>query len=426
MKTSINYRLIDKVEDLRLFSRAYREGLIMKPNISKLAKALNVDRKTVRKNLNGFVPSKTKKRVKYLDEFRDKLLELLNDEYREFEYIKHLFNYMKREENITCSYSCFRRYVVTDDELSKLFKSSKSTSTFTKRFETEAGVQAQFDLKERVSIIDKAGTETKVDIATLTLGFSRLNVRKVVPDTSYESVISFLAYAFETIGGVTKELVIDNIKCLVDTPRRNGNDAFLNVKFEQFARDYNLDILPCIPARPETKGKTETQNKVPSQLKNYNGVYADIHEVHEKLKIINTEDNESISQGTNFPAVFLFKHEKDKLQKLPTQDIRANYYLKTKKVAVSNESLVSYKSNKYSVPKQYIGKKVGRIIRNNKLQIYYNSKLVTVHQVTDKKINIKESHNLFYEKKFQLDSKTSTSICTVILDEMEAIKYDND
>lgn len=422
MEISINYKLINTIEDLRLFSKAFREGLIMKPNISKLAKTLNVDRKTVRKTLNGFIPSQTKKRTKYLDPFRDTILELLNDEYREFEYIKHLYNYMKREEKITCSYSSFRRFIVTDDGLSKLFKSSKSTNTFTKRFETEAGVQAQFDLKERVPIIDKAGNKTKVDIATLTLGFSRLNIRKVVPDTSYESVISFLAYAFEEIGGVTRELVIDNIKCLVDLPRRNGNDAVLNVKFEQFARDYNLNILPCMPARPETKGKTETQNKVPSQLKNYNGVYADIHEVHEKLDIINREDNESISQGTNFPAVFLFKHEKDKLQKLPNEAIRVNYYLKTKKVVVSNESLISYKSNKYSVPKQYIGMKVGRIIKNNKLQIYYNSKLITVHQISDKKINIKENHNLFYEKKFRLDSATST----LILDEMEAIKYDND
>lgn len=71
-----------------------------------------------------------------------------------------------------------------------------------------------------MSIIDESGNKTKVDIATLTLGFSRSNVRKVVPDTSYDSVISFLAYAFEEIGGVPipRELVIDNIKCLVNVP----------------------------------------------------------------------------------------------------------------------------------------------------------------------------------------------------------------
>jgi hypothetical protein len=40
-----------------------------------------------------------------------------------------------------------------------------------------------------------------------------------------------------------------------------------------------------MPGRPETKSKTETQNKVPSQLKNYNGQYADLHEVHDIFSI---------------------------------------------------------------------------------------------------------------------------------------------
>ncbi|WP_113671128.1 IS21 family transposase [Vallitalea guaymasensis] len=373
MQISINYGLINSIEDLRLFSNVYKKGLLMKPNISRLARTLKADRKTIRKALNGFVPSKTKTRSKYLDKYRDTLVTLLNDEYREFEYYKHLFNYMVRENNITCSYSCFRRYIKNDTELNKLFKNSKPTNTFSQRFETKAGVQAQFDLKERVPIVDKMGNKIKINVATLTLGFSRLNIRKIVPDTSYEVVVSFLASAFEELGGVPKELVIDNIKCLVNTPRKRGKQATLNSKFIEFSKDYNIEILPCMPYRPQTKGKTETQNKVPSQLKNYNGTYNDLDEVHEKLRVINCEDNETISQGTNFPAVFLFKHEKDKLQKLPRKDIRKNYYLKTKEVVVSNESLISYKSNKYSVPKQYIGKIVGRIIKNNKLHIYYNN-----------------------------------------------------
>ena len=66
MEMSINYSLIKCIEDLRMFSAAYMKGLIMKPNITKLANTLGADRKTVRKALNGFVPSKTKKRGKYL------------------------------------------------------------------------------------------------------------------------------------------------------------------------------------------------------------------------------------------------------------------------------------------------------------------------------------------------------------------------
>lgn len=422
MEMSINYSQVRTIEDLRMFSNAFKKGLIVKPNIKKLAIQIGADRKTVRKALNGFVPSKTKTREKYLDSYRTDIFNLLKDDKREFDYIKHLFNFMKRENNINCSYSSFRRYIINDEELSEMFKSSNSAETFTKRFETEAGKQAQFDLKERVPIINKNGNKMIVHVATLTLGFSRLNVRKIVPDTSYESVISFLANAFEELGGVTEELVIDNIKCLVDAPRKNGNEATLNVKFTQFLKDYNLKVFPCMPGRPQTKGKTETQNKVPSQLKNYGGTYEDLHDVHRILEIINAEDNESISQATNLPPVFLWKHEKEQMQPLPNKEIRSNYYLKLKEVVVSNESLISFKSNKYSVPKQFIGKKVGRTIRNNRLQIYYNNKIITEHQITDKKLNIKESHNLFYAKKLM----TTITDNKIILQEMEAIAYDND
>ncbi len=65
-----------------------------------------------------------------------------------------------------------------------------------------------------------------------------------------------------------------------------------------------------MPRRPQTKGKTENQNKIVGQLKNYNGHYKDIGEIHEVLEKINEEDNESISQAAKLPRQFLFNKEK--------------------------------------------------------------------------------------------------------------------
>jgi transposase len=424
MEMTINYGLINSIEDLYDLSNAIMKGLINMPNISKLSRQIGADRKTVRKALKGIKPSKTRSRSKYLDGYRDVVVELLNDEYREFDYIKHLYNYLLREHKVQCSYSALNRYINNDEELLKMFRKSNRADRFTERFETEAGVQAQFDLKERVPVINTYGEKDRVNVATLTLGYSIYNVRRIVPDTSYETVISFLAEAFDEIGGVTKELVIDNIKCLVDKPRRNGNKAILNVKFEEFLKDYQLEVFPCIPGRPQTKGKTETQNKVPSQLKNYNGTYKDLHEVSDILKVINGEDNESISQATNLPPLFLLKKEQGRFKKLPPISVREKYYLKLKEVHVSNESLISYKSNKYSVPKQYIGKYVGRVAKNNKLLIYYNNELITIHEVSNKKLNIKKSHNLMYEKRLtKLTENNNESLN--MLEEMENISYDN-
>lgn len=287
--TEIIINNIENINDLAMFANPFKKGTL-KLNISKLARELNKDRKTIRNYLNGKTPSNTRKRVKYLDEYRELIMELLADKYRTFDYIDHLYNYLVREHKITCSSSTLNRYVRMDDEINSLFN-KKKTQKFYERFETKAGVQAQFDLKERIKIIYKTGEVTRVNVATLTLGYSRYNVREIVLDTKYETIVNFLASAFETIGGVPKELVIDNIKCLVDKPRTKDKDAILNAKFEEFLRDYNLKCKPCMPYRPETKGKTETQNKKPSQLENYNGTYIDLLDVHDKLKIINGRIN---------------------------------------------------------------------------------------------------------------------------------------
>lgn len=417
--TEIIISNINSITDLAIFSESYKKGNL-KLNVSKLARELNKDRKTVRNYLNGKVPSATRVRVKYLDQYRDLIIELLTDKYRSFDYIDHLYNYLVREHKITCSRSTLNRYVRNDETINSLFN-KKKTQKFYERFETKPGVQAQFDLKEKIKIVYETGEVERVNVATLTLGFSRYNVREIVVDTKYETIVSFLASAFETIGGVPGELVIDNIKCLVDKPRTKDRDAVLNVKFEEFLSDYNIKCKPCMPYRPETKGKTETQNKKPAQLENYNGVYTDLLDVHDKLKIINDEDNNSISQATNMPRIVLLNKEKGDFSPLPPRRIREKYHLSLNPVSVTKDSLVSYKSNKYSVPKKLIGFKVNLIVKNSQLHIYYNNKIVTVHQISRNKLNIKECHNLHYPRKATMEAIDSNDI---IIEEMRYINYD--
>lgn len=415
--TDIYLKEIKCKEDLLLFSKAYMKGKI-KVNKSKIARDLNVDRKTVDKYLKGHVPKTTRNRSSYLDEHREYIFEVLNDNHQSFDYIDHLFKYLKREKGIKCSRSTFNRYIRKDDELNKMFKVKKDNS-FTERFETEPGKQAQFDMKEKMRLIDTKGNVTTIYIPTLTLSWSRHNSRKLTLNTMTDNLLSFLALSFEEIGGVPKELVIDNLKQFVETPRRNGNPAILTAKFEEFCKDYGITPKPCIPGRPKTKGKTETQNKIVDQLKNYNGKYIDIYDMHEKLEIINKEDNDDISQATKFPRNFLLEKEKDDLMPLPRKEIRQKYHLTLNEVAVSNESLISYKSNKYSVPKKFIGLKVGLVVQGDKLLIYYNNKVITIHQISNKLLNIKEEHGLKYDYKNEtkLDKE-------VILNEMRNIDYD--
>ena len=165
-----------------------------------------------------------------------------------------------------------------------------------------------------------------------------------------------------------------------------------------------------MPYRPKTKGKTGTQNKTMDQLKNYNGEYTGMLDMHNKLEIINNEDNERVSQATRLPSNFLLEKEKGELLPLPSKEVRSKYHLTLNVVYVTNESLFQYKYNKYSIPQEYIGKRVGLVVQNKELLIYYNGKTIEKHLITDHKFNIKEE-----------DEQNQT-----ILKELENIAYDND
>ena len=419
--TGIILENISSVNDLSMFCKAYKEGLI-KVNISKIAKELNRDRKTIRKYLEGYTPKVTRDRVKYLDEHRDYIKEVLSDKYQSFDYIDHLFKYLKREKGITCSRVTLNRYIREDKELDSLFKRKKDNS-FTERFETEPGEQVQFDMKESIKLINKKGEVIVGYIPTLTFGWSRYNIRKLIIDTKVENLLSFLAESFEKIGGVPKEIVIDNLKQFVEKPRCNGEPAILTAKFDQFCKDYGITVKPCIPHRPQTKGKTETQNKIVDQMKNYNGKYIDLYHMHVVLETINEEDNKSISQATKFPRIFLFEKEKGDLLPLPTTEIRRKYHLTLNEVTVSKESLISYQSNKYSVPKNYIGCKVGLVVIRDQLHIYYNKKIITIHQITNKLLNIKDEHDLKY-KNIVKKNDENNKVKSIIQKELEDIIYD--
>ena len=203
------------------------------------------------------------------------------------------------------------------------------------------------------------------------------------------------------MSGVSKELVIDNFKVFVEKSRKSAKDkALLNSKFEEFCKDYGITPLPCMLYRPETRGKTETQNEIVDQLKNYNGHYSGLSNMHDKLEIINNEDNGRPSQVTRFSRNFFLEKEKGDPLSLPSKEIRSKYHHKLHKVYVTNESLFQYKYNKYSLPPQeYIGKRVGLAVRNKELFIRCNGKIIEKHHITNNKFNIKEEHDLYYKNR---------------------------
>lgn len=84
---------LNSLADLATYQQVM-EQLNMKINKSKLARDMGVDRRTIDKYLNGFVPKKKRNRRSKIDEFYSTIAGLLSaDSIQVFHYRKNLWQY---------------------------------------------------------------------------------------------------------------------------------------------------------------------------------------------------------------------------------------------------------------------------------------------------------------------------------------------
>lgn len=258
------------------------------------------------------------------------------------------------------------------------------------RYETDKAHQAQLDWKENIDFVLDTGEVVTINIFVLILSYSRFRVYRLSLDKSQEVLFSFLNEAF---GGVPHELLTDNMKTVMDEARTCYHKGKVNNKFEQFANDYGFKVRPCIAGRPNTKAKVEAPMKLLDEIRAYNGAlnYEELHKLVEKL---NNRINSSCHTTTGKIPILHLQKEKDFLLELPTEQIRNQYQIIKTSVKVNRQSMISYKSNQYSVPPEYIGKRLKLQVYDNQLHLYYNTDLVTIHEIKKQNLNYHENHYL--------------------------------
>lgn len=399
LNSKINANIkIERIEDLYKLKHIMKNSNL-KVNKAALARELGCDPRTVAKYINGYIKCNNRNRISIVDEYRDIITELLNSDTQIFFYKRVLWQYLKDNHGLKCGQSTFRRYINNNLEFKEYFQ-SKSKRIIKKslmRFETGKGEQAQLDWKEDMRIILKNGETISINIFVLILSFSRFRVYRLALSKSQDILLSFMDEALETFGGVPKEILTDNMKTVMDKPRTEYSKGKINNKFKQFADDYGFKVKPCIAGRPNTKAKVESPMKLLDELYAYNGLL-NYEELNERIKILNERVNSSCHTNTRKIPILHLKKEKDFLSALPPKNIRNPYKIATQSALVNKQSLLSYKSNSYSVPPKYIGKYLKLQAYDNKLHLYYNTKLIAIHTISNKKINYRNNDYLEISK----------------------------
>lgn len=390
INTSLKVEHLEDLPKLKIFLEVNE---LNKPNFSKLARELGVDRRTVKKHYEGFQPKKIRNKKSKIDDYYKIISKLLSNKSPcEFTYKNHLYRFLKREYGVNFSRSNFNYYILKHEEFANYFKPKGNNKAI--KTETAFGKQAQFDWKEKVNFEFKNGEKIIINIASLVLSASRFKIWRIYLSVDQSSILDFLTRTFELIGGVPREILIDNATTMMTDARTLKNKGKVHNKFQQFSKDFGFKVKPCIAGRPQTKGKVENPMRIIEEIKNYNGILESYEELYEKMKIINDEANMRVCQAINLPPIFVFKKEKEHLQSLPNERICSYYKTKTKKFSVNLNSLFKYQHIFYSVPSEYIGKKVSVHVTEKNLYVYYNKNLITVHKISDKKVNYRPNHHL--------------------------------
>lgn len=325
---------INSLKDLIKLKPLLEDGTL-KINKSQIARELGKDRRTVDKYLKGYERSTTRKRSSCIDDYYDIIKELLSDENQQIFYYKRvLWQFLKDNHGLSCAQSSFRRYISQHSESQSYFERRQKRHMKKRshiRFETPPGKQAQLDWKESMKFLLKSGEW--VDI----------NILKVNP------------------------------------------------RFAQFASDYGFKVRPCIAARPQTKAKVEAPMKLLDELYAYNGLL-DYHELNQLVHKLNERINHKVHPGTGRIPVMYLQKEKAHLSQLPRNVIRKPYQMIHTTVKVNSSCMITYRSNQYSVPPKYLGKRLVLQVYDNYLYVYYNTELVVIHPVSSKKLNYIQEH----------------------------------
>jgi transposase len=121
-----------------------------------------------------------------------------------------------------------------------------------RRMECMPGEQAQVDFGSAAPVLRPDGKRKRPHVFRIVLSFSRKAYSEVVYRQTTDNFIRCLENAFWHFGGVTRTLVIDNLKAAVKNA--DWYDPDIHPKIQSFCEHYGTVILPTKPYTPRHKG----------------------------------------------------------------------------------------------------------------------------------------------------------------------------
>ena len=346
-------------------------------SIAAISRKVGVSRNTVYKNLKKTPKEfhdwiiKTSRRTKKLDEYHNVILDWLKEHpdltgAQVHDWLK------ERYEGFTIGESTVRGYVTEIREVYSITKHQLNREYQTVE-ELPMGKQAQVDFGE-VIVLKKDKGRQKLWFIAFVLSHSRYKfVEWLDRPFTTRDVIRCHEAAFHFFGGRPEEIVYDQDHLIAVS--ENAGDIILTKEFQAYQQMRKFSIYLCRKSDPETKGKIENVVKYIKYNFSKNRVYSSLDVWNEQsLKWLSRTGNYNVHHTTKKRPFEVHALEKQHLQKVSTGFSFENNYKSSITRSIRKDNVISYLSNRYSVPTGTYRPKMSNtayleVIEDNRLNI---------------------------------------------------------
>ena len=276
------------------------------------------------------------------------------------------------------SYSSFKRFY-------NIYCSDALVKTITCRLEHSAGSLIQIDYAKMGILYDEIAKKKRTVYSFIaTLAHSRHKFVEFVWAQDQKSFIRSHILMFNYFAGVTERISIDNLKAGVIKP--DLYDPTLNRLYQEVAEYYGFFIDPCRIRKPKDKPIVERDVKsIRNQFHKYVALYPNltIKSANNLIRNWCIHEYGQKNHGTTDEKPYqVFKEiEQAKLKKLPLTTFELADW---KQAKVHPDCYIQYQKRFYSIPYQYVGKKVWIKATDKLLSVYFNEELIKQHLITSK------------------------------------------
>lgn len=250
------------------------------------------------------------------------------------------------------------------------------------RFETEPGRQAQIDWGS-CGTIDHDGRRRRLSLFVLVLGYSRMIWASFVVSEQRPVMLGLLEDAFRAVGGVPKELLVDNMKQVVNVVRTRDKPAVIQPAFKSFADHWGFEVVACPPYWPRAKGKVERAVDYIKRSFLEGRSFTDLDDLNAQLRVWLAETASQRRHGTVKERP-IDRLEADQAAFRPLVD-QTPFPAAERSVRRSDhDARISYGGVHYSVDPEVLGGRRGVEVEvlvgaDQRLRIYHLGRLVGEH-----------------------------------------------